>query len=178
MDWNARHGEWDANSNRRGDALRRWAQRYRWRVSAPRAPSFVTRGRSSTVDLLVHCACTVRNVVKVSGSSDGCSDHVPVVVVVPSAHPPATRRISKAARRNEVRHERAAALYEHELPRVTDELERAYSRAEMQRVYDDSPNSDRADPPRATTSRRAAGAESSGRRNSRACRSPKGALVS
>ena len=131
-DLNARHRDWCTTTNRIGRNLNAWASQYRFSVTPPRGPTFLSKQGRSTIDIYASRGITLTtpNTVSSRGRWGGASDHIPVITVTstktsttPRARIPphvSTRLLSSI-----VRCEKAEKLYEELIPKVTPDMETA-----------------------------------------------------
>ena len=75
-DWNARHSDWDAKTNKQGRFVRNWVLQWNLSLRAPVAePTFLTPNGRSVVDFFVSRGVRIDNVTCVNGTWDSVSDH-------------------------------------------------------------------------------------------------------
>ena len=122
-DLNARHRDWCTKTNRSRRKLKAWVSQYRFSVTAPRDPTFMSKQGRSTIDIYASRGSTLTNPNTVSsrGPWGGASDHIPVITVTrtktsttPRARLPShvsTRLLSSIAHR-----EKAEKLYDEVIP--------------------------------------------------------------
>ena len=70
-DLNARHRDWCTKTNRSGRKLKAWASQYRFSVTAPRDPVFVSKQGRSTIDVYASRGITLTTPNIVSSRGPG-----------------------------------------------------------------------------------------------------------
>ena len=82
-DLNARDRDWCTKTNRSGRKLKAWASQYRFSVTAPSDPTFVSKQGRSTIDIYVSrgIMLTTPNTASSRGPWGEASDHIPVITV-------------------------------------------------------------------------------------------------
>ena len=141
-DLNARHRDWCTKTNRSGRKLKAWASQYRFSVTAPRDPMFVSKQGRSTIDIYASRGITLTtpNTVSSRGPWGGASDHIPVITVTSTKtcttpHSRLPPHISTRLLSSIVHLEKAENLYEEVIPQLTADKEIAESPEELGRIY-------------------------------------------
>ena len=124
-DLNARHRDWCTKTNRSGRKFKAWPSLYRFSVTAPRDPTFVSKQGRSTIDIYVSRGITVTtpNSVSSRGPWGGASDHIPVITVTSTKtcttpHSRLPPHISTRLLSSIVHREKAENLYEEVIPQL------------------------------------------------------------
>lgn len=138
-DFNARHRNWDTQTNSKGTELLRWTQFWGWQIDAAGEPSFHNQSGSSNVDLFLRRGCDAPISPWIPrGIWDGASDHSPVSITIsylPTCQPRYMETVPYWKRSCAETKELAQKAYALELPRLALEAQDAGSKAELDQVY-------------------------------------------
>ena len=141
-DLNARHRDWCTKTNRSGRKFKAWPSLYRFSVTAPRDPTFVSKQGRSTIDIYAPRGITptTPNTVSSRGPWGAAIEHIPVFTV-PSTktcttpHSRLPPHVSTRLLPSIVLREKAEKHYEGVIAQLTADMEIAESPEELERIY-------------------------------------------
>ena len=136
-DLNTRHLRWDTTSNAQGRCLVQWAQLHDWNIHAPEEPTFSSHIGTSIVDMVLTRNVMAQETKVLHGPWDGCSDHFAITTQL-FTQPSYRLGISSIPHRH--RHnpeylERAAALFQEQLPGISTEVSGCTTAESLEEVY-------------------------------------------
>lgn len=139
-DMNSRHTEWNTATNPRGKRLKSWASKHGWHVKAANEPTYVTKAKTSNLDIFVIKGLNTERLYISREDRHGGSDHLPVTVEIIDTTTIEQRKRGHIPRRQRANKEiinTAEQKYEQMLPECLRQARDARNVRELEKAYDD-----------------------------------------